>query len=89
MPGTGLPSELPSEDDQICWLWNGGSKQLIKTQWWLKARFPRFSLNSSVGDRSEDVENLLDLESMIWSLGVNLTQPSLERYGTRSKFGTG
>lgn len=40
-----------------------------------KAQYPRFSLSTSVSSRAEEVENLLDLESVIWSLGVNLTQP--------------
>ena len=75
MPGTGLPSELLQRRPDLLAVerrLKAADQDAIVAY---KARFPRFSLSSSVGARSEDVENLLDLESMIWSLGVNLTQP--------------
>ncbi len=75
MPGTGLPSELLQRRPDLLAVERRLKAADQDAMVAYKARFPRFSLNSSVGARSEDVEKLLDLESMIWSLGVNLTQP--------------
>jgi outer membrane protein TolC len=75
MPGTGLPSELLQRRPDLLAVERRLKAADQDAMVAYKARFPRFSLNSSVGARSEDVDKLLDLESMIWSLGVNLTQP--------------
>ncbi|MDG2198736.1 MAG: efflux transporter outer membrane subunit [SAR324 cluster bacterium] len=75
MPGTGLPSELLQRRPDLLAVERRLKAADQDAMVAYKARFPRFSLNSSVGTRSEDVDKLLDLESMIWSLGVNLTQP--------------
>lgn len=75
LPGQGLPSELLQRRPDLRAIerrLRAADEDALVAY---KAKFPRFSLSSSVGSRSDGIENLLDLESVIWSLGANLTQP--------------
>ena len=71
----GLPSQLLTRRPDIL----GAHSRLIaadaRTAVANADLYPKFSLTASGGTSSDELENLLNNHMLVWSLGVNLTQP--------------
>lgn len=72
---TGLPGELLTRRTDIRASWY----ELLALDAGLavahKAKFPRISLNANTGTSSDELSNLLDVDTLAWSLIGNITMP--------------